>query len=432
MKTFFVLWTGQAISLFGSQLVQFALIWWLTKETGSGTVLALASIVALVPQAILGPIAGTFVDRWNRRWTLFVADSLVGLATAGLALLFLTNSVDIWHVYVILFVRSVASSFHWPAMAASTSLMVPEEQLARIQGVNQTLIGALNIVSAPLSAILLGILPIQGILAIDIITLFFALTPLLFIQIPQPKKTISDDPSAAVGSSFWEDMKKGLRYVGSWPGLLIILLMATVINFVLTPAFALLPLVVTEHFKGGALQLGWLEASWGIGVVAGGIFLGVWGGFSRRIKTTLSGLLFMGAFVVLFGLVPGGMILIAVGVIFFVGVMNPIVNGPVLALVQSIVAHDMQGRVFGLTASAVSIMSPLGLAIAGPLSDTVGIRVWFVLGGLLTIVIGVVGFLIPAVYHIEDHHLLKSDEEEHLALATESEPSKSGSITISI
>ena len=130
---FFAVWTGQAFSLLGSQLVQFALIWWLTKTTGSATVLATASLVGLLPQVIVGPLAGAFVDRWNRRITMIVADFLVALATLGLIFLFYTGMVQVWHVYLIMLLRATAGGFQWPAMQASTSLMVPKENLSRIQ-----------------------------------------------------------------------------------------------------------------------------------------------------------------------------------------------------------------------------------------------------------------------------------------------------------
>ncbi|MCK4977843.1 MAG: MFS transporter, partial [Anaerolineales bacterium] len=165
---FFTIWTGQAFSLLGSQLVQFALIWWLTKTTGSATVLATASLVGLLPQVLLGPIAGTFVDRWSRRVTMIIADGIIALATVLLAYLFWSGVVQIWHVYLLMFVRSMAGSFHWPAMQASTSLMVPKEHFSRIQGLNQILNGGMNIISAPLGALLLEVLSIQGVLSIDV------------------------------------------------------------------------------------------------------------------------------------------------------------------------------------------------------------------------------------------------------------------------
>ncbi|MGW8250875.1 MAG: MFS transporter, partial [Anaerolineales bacterium] len=174
---FFTIWGGQAISLFGSQLVQFALIWWLTKSTGSATVLAVASLVGLLPQVVLGPFIGTLVDRWNRRITMMVADSLIAATTLGLALLFWSGRVEIWHIYLLMFIRSTAGGFHWPAMQASTSLMVPKEHLSRVQGLNQMLQGGMNIISAPLGALLLDVLPVEGILFIDIGTAMLAVLP---------------------------------------------------------------------------------------------------------------------------------------------------------------------------------------------------------------------------------------------------------------
>ncbi|MCB0014271.1 MAG: MFS transporter, partial [Anaerolineales bacterium] len=130
LRTYFVLWGGQAISLLGSQLVQFALIWWLTETTGSATILSLASLVGLLPQVLLGPFVGVLVDRWPRRQTMFVADSIVALATLVLSALFWLGIVEVWHLFVLLFVRALAGAFHWPAMQSSTSLMVPEAQLS--------------------------------------------------------------------------------------------------------------------------------------------------------------------------------------------------------------------------------------------------------------------------------------------------------------
>ena len=117
---FFTIWGGQALSLLGSQLVQFALIWYLTVQTGSATVLATASLVGLIPHVVLGPIVGTLVDRWNRRVIMMVADSIIALATVGLVVLFAMNSAEIWHIYVLMFIRSVAGGFHGNSMIAAS------------------------------------------------------------------------------------------------------------------------------------------------------------------------------------------------------------------------------------------------------------------------------------------------------------------------
>ena len=247
-STFFPIWIGQAFSLLGSQLVQFALIWWLTSTTGSATVLATASLVGLLPQVFLMPIAGTFVDRWNRRVTMIVADGLVALATLILVALFWMGNVQVWQVYLIMFVRAAAGSFHWPAMQASTSLMVPEKHLARIQGLNQMLNGGLNIIAAPLGAVLIAALPMQEVLLIDIGTALLAILPLFIVVVPQPSRS-SVIAASGEKPSAWQDFRSGLRYVMGWPGLMIIGIMATLINLLLTPAYALLPILVTQHFK---------------------------------------------------------------------------------------------------------------------------------------------------------------------------------------
>ena len=134
--------------------MQFALVWWLTETTGSATVLAFASIVAVLPRVFLGPIAGALVDRWNRRLVMMVADSVIALAVVVLAVLYALDAVQIWHIYLLMFIRAAGGAFHWPAMQASTTLMVPERHLSRVAGLNQTLNGVANILSPPLGALL--------------------------------------------------------------------------------------------------------------------------------------------------------------------------------------------------------------------------------------------------------------------------------------
>ncbi|MCK4692838.1 MAG: MFS transporter, partial [Anaerolineales bacterium] len=267
---FFTVWTGQAISLLGSMLVQFALIWYLTVEYQSATILATASLVGLLPHVFLSPFVGALVDRWNRRVIMIAADTVIALATVVLVVLFALDVVEMWHIFLIMFVRAVGGGFHGPAMMASTSLMVPKEHLTRIQGINQMLNGGLNIVSAPLGALMLELLPMQGILGLDVGTAVLAILSLFLVAIPQP---VLRDVSFSEGSgplAVLNDMKVGLRYVVSWKGLLILLVLATMINFFLTPAFSLLPLLVKGHFGGGAVQLSWLNAGFGFGVIAGG------------------------------------------------------------------------------------------------------------------------------------------------------------------
>lgn len=399
---FFSIWTGQAFSILGSQLVHFALIWWLTVKTGSATVLAAASLVGILPQVILGPLAGVLVDRWNRRLVMIAADALVASATVVLALLFAFEIVQTWHVYVILFIRAIGGGFHFPAMRASTSLMVPHEHLTRVEGINQTMNGGLNILSAPLGALLLEVLPIQGILAIDVGTALLAIIPLFFAVIPQPQKKQKPE-GVLIKSSLWSEMREGFRYMKSWPGMIALLLMATLVNLVLNPAFAVLPLLVKEHFQGGALQLAYMESAIGIGIITGGVLLSIWGGFKRKLKTSLLGICGLGISVALIGFSPGEWFSVAVAAIFVTGVASSLTNGPLMAILQALVAPEMQGRVLSLIGSMSAAMSPLGLLVAGPVADALGVQSWFIIAGAVTFPMAIAGFLIPSVYYMEDH-----------------------------
>lgn len=239
-------------------MVQFALIWWLTKITRSAIVLTTASLVGLLPTVILGPFVGALVDRWNRRKILLIADSGIALVTLLLAYLFYIGWAQVWMVYIALFLRTLGGGFHSPAMSASTSLMVSDEYLIRVQGINSSLYNELNIISAPLGALLLEVLAVEGVLAIDVGSALFAIIPLFFIAIPQPdNKNLSQKENLV--ASVWDDFKEGLRYVRTWPGLMMLLVMALFINMIINPAFTLLPLLVREHFGGGALQLGLVQ-----------------------------------------------------------------------------------------------------------------------------------------------------------------------------
>ena len=216
--------------------------------------------------------------------------------------------------------------------------------------------------------------------------------------IPQPQKVAG----AAQKSSVWSDFRTGLRYVAGWPGLMIILAMAMLINFVVNPAFSLMPLLVTGHFGGGALQLGWLQSAWGVGMLVGGLLLSVWGGFRRRIYTSMMGLVVGGLAIMVLGLVPSSLFWLALVALLVAGLMNPLINGPLFAILQATVEPAMQGRVFTLVQSLAAAMMPLSLAVAGPVSDAIGVQTWYVFGGAAFALMGLLTFFIPAVARLED------------------------------
>ncbi len=394
---FFSIWTGQAFSLLGSRVVQFALVWWLTKLTGSATVLAMATLVGLLPEILLAPIAGAYVDRWNRRIVMIVADGLIALASLGLAYLFWIDAVQVWHVYTIMLIRSIGGSFHFPAMAASTSLMVPHEHLTRVAGLNQTLYGVLSIFGPPMGALAMQWLPFHGIMLVDVFTAMVAIGPLLFVSIPQPQR----QETGTAKPSIWADMRDGLRYLLGWRGMMIMIGAALIFKLAMTPAFSLLPLLVSDHFGGDAIQLSLLETALGIGIVIGGLALSVWGGFRRRVYTMLLPLLVSGLCVVVIGFTPSTAFWLAVAATFAIGLLMPPVDGTFMAILQGNVAPELQGRVFSLIGSLLTLSSPVGLALAGPVSDALGLQVWYVVGGVLTAAVALALFFVPAVVNIE-------------------------------
>ncbi|MEM7129123.1 MAG: MFS transporter [Chloroflexota bacterium] len=409
LRPFFIIWTGQIASGLGSEIVQFALIWWLTSTTGSATVLAISTTVAIIPRVVMGPFIGVLVDRWNRRVVMIAADAVVALATVVLAGIFWMDVARIWHIYGLMAVRAVGGLFHRTAMTASVSLLVPEKHLTRIGGLFQTVAGIMAIVAPPLGALLVALLPMQGILAIDIVTFGLAIIPLIFIPVPQPTAESSKQTAGFVRSVL-NDLHSGLLFTWQWKGLRMLTAIIMSFNLLAIPMMMLIPILVTEHFGGGATEFGWFQSALGVGAIVGGFLLSTWGGFRRRVVTMTMTLIITGIATTIMGAVPEYAILIAAIGWFVAGAMSSIFNGVSMAILQATVPPEIQGRVFTLNWSLVSAMSPIGLLIAGPVADRFGASVWFLCGGMVQIAIGVGSCLIPALMRIEEQ---KIGDEEH-------------------
>jgi DHA3 family macrolide efflux protein-like MFS transporter len=397
IRPFVVLWSGQSLSLVGSQAVQFALIWWLTETSGSATILATATLLGLLPQVVLGPVIGAFIDRWNRKTVMLAADGLVAVASLVLAWLFAAGIADIPHVLALVFLRALGSAFHSPAMLASTTLMVPERHFTRVQALNQSMQGLLTIVTAPLGAVLLATLSMSHVMMVDVATALVAILPLLAIRVPRPPRSTDLDRA-----SIWAEMVAGFRYLMQRRAHRTLIAMSALINALLVPAFSLLPLLVLQRLNEGAAQFAWLTSSLGVGLIVGGMALGAWGGFRKRIVTTLVGMIALGIAVTAVGLTPASSFLWALVSTSCVGLIVPLVNGPVYAILQATIAPDYQGRVFSLVASLATAVAPLGLIVAAPVADSVGVGAWYIAGGVACVAMGVAGFFAPALMAIED------------------------------
>ena len=412
---FFTIWTGQTLSWIGSAVAQFGLVWWITEKTGSATVLAIATLLSMLPGILLGPLIGALIDRWNRRLVMLVADGIIALVSLWLAYLFWVDAMEIWQFYVVMMIRAIGGAFHWPANQASISLMVPQKHLPRIGGLNQTIGGAVNIISPPIGALLLQIMPLHGIMMIDVITAAFSILPLLFIIIPQPDTPPTEATITANISAVWKDMLEGFRYIWNWSGMFWLLIIVMVLNFFVNPAMSLVPILVTKHFQGHALELGWLNASWGVGMLIGGLVLGAWGGFEKRIYTMLMGIFGLGIGLSMVAIAPANMLPLAI-VGFMIGsAMNAFANGAGFALLQTLVAPEMQGRVFTVVMSIAGAVSPLSLAVGGPIADQFGIRVLYFIAAGSILMLALVGSRSSVILNLEEQAgaqaILPSEQE---------------------
>ena len=395
-RRFITIWSGQAASLIGSQLAQFALVWYLTIQTGSATVLAIASVAAILPQIFLSPIAGAYVDRWKRRHVMIVADALIAATTFVLIVLFALGYVEIWHIFVVLFVRSCFTAFHWPASQAATTMLVPEEHLTRVAGMNQSLAGFANILAPALAVVLIAFLPIGQVLLFDILTAILAIVPLLLIKFPEP--ALKTGPRQKVIA----DLKDAYVYLKGWRGALTMMTIFMFVNMLITPAFNLMPILVVNFFHGGSVEFGSVEAVAGIGMIAGGIVLSIWGGTKKKIITVMASTIMAGVGITMLALVPQNGFLLVLGIVLFVGVMMVMLNGSLMSLLQTSIPKGMQGRVFALMGSLSVGAAPIGMVFAGPIADSMGIQIWFLIAGIPTALLGVAAFLLPSVMGIED------------------------------
>lgn len=398
MKKFMVVWVSQAFSIFGSAVVGFALAWYLTKETGSATVLSISMILNFLPAVVLGPFIGPFIDRWKRKYIMIFADMFTALLTLGLVLLFLTDTIQVWHIYVAMAARATGNAFQQPAIGASIPMIVEEKHLTRANGLNMTLNGLVNIVGPPAGAFLMEMFPMQGVLSVDIFTAAIAICCIIPLAIPQPPRSTLTGKLNIIG-----DMKQGFRYIASWRGLLILFIFFAVLNFFSAPLIALMPLYVTQHLHGEVWLYGWMGTAMGIGTIAGGLLIGAWGGFKRKIVTMFVGIAIECVAVIVMGAINSSLSYVALAMMLLIGGGMAISNAPIGAILQSTVARDAQGRIFAMLGTISGGMMPLGLALTGPLADVIGVRSIFLAVGIIILTLTVAATFFRSLVHMEEH-----------------------------
>lgn len=403
LRTFLIIFAGQGFSLLGSAAVNFAFVWWLTAETGSATVLAYASIAAILPQALLGPLAGPYVDRWDRRVTMIVADVVIAAASVVMLFAFRGGTPPIGLVVAIIAVRSAGAAFHTPASQAAVPMYVPADQLMRVAGWNFFLSSGVAMAGPVLGAFLMATASIEAVIGIDIVGAALAVTSLMLVRIPHPERAevggegaLSDGPGTGP-ARFVAEFAEGWRELVRHRGLLDLTLAIAAVTVLYMPLNALFPLMTFEHFSGGAAEASYVELAFGAGMLAGSLALGVFLARVSGVRLVAGAIVGLGALVAVSGLLPPGAFWFFVGLCVLMGVTAPLFGAPITAMFQTLIDPAKLGRVMSLYTTIAMLAAPVGLVAAGPIAERTGVAAWFAVTGVLIAVMGVVVWALPAV-----------------------------------
>ena len=394
-RTFAIIWSGQFFSILTSSLVNFAIIIWLSLQTGSAEILAFAAIAAMLPQSVIGPFTGALIDRWNRRHVMMLADTFIALCTLILAILFWLDIAELWHIFILLGLRSVGSAFHMPAMQASVPLLAPSDQLTRIAGINQIIASVSQIAGPALGAMMITIWDIEYVLIFDVAGALIAVTSLFFVHIPNPEK--QDD----LDRDILKEMKEGAMVVLRNKGLSFVFLYSTLVVFFIVPISVLFPLMTLDYFNGTEFQAGIIEAVWSVGALVGGAIMGV-----KVYKVNRVGLinwmhLLLGVAFLLSGLLsPTGFTWFAI-LTALSGVTGAVYNSAFTGLIQTKIEPTALGRVFSMYYTIALVPAMLGLIGIGFVADTIGLNTSFIISGIIIMLIGIIAFLTKPAMNLD-------------------------------
>ena len=387
-------WSGQLVSLLGSSIVQFAIIWWITVTTGSALHLAFATFLGLVPIVAIGPIAGVYADRWDRKKLVFVADLMQAVAVVFLIVLFWIGYEGIWQVLAVLTFRAVFQAFHEPTVTAITPSMVPQDKLSRMNGLNYLFSGAIRLVGPVSAAVLLQYWQIREILWIDVVTFLIAMVPLVLTKIPSVRKK-------AASTSFKEELTQGFSFVRRTTGLLTLAILATGLNFLIMPLSTLLPYFVKYDHFGGAGELALVMAFLQGGILCGGLLMSVKKGFERKIATVITSIVIAFIGYAMIALTPlGSFWFMALSGLIF-AVCLPIANVLLQTLIQMIVPLDIQGRVNSVTMALSMAAQPVGTIISGAIVEFTTTSSLFLGCSIAGIILATASWFFTDIRHLE-------------------------------
>ena len=394
-KKYFTMLAGQSVSLITSGILQMSIIFYLTAKTNSAMVLSIATLMGFLPKAVIGPFAGTFVDRHSRKGVMIGADLMIAATGGFLAVVSVFMELPIWLIMLVLFVRSIGNAFHSPASSAVTPLMVPQDQLTKCAGYNQTMQAAVSLISPAAAAFLYSVWSLSTIILLDIIGAVLACGVVAVLSIPNPPICPGESQN-----SFFRDMKEGYFELKKNKGLFALLWIGTAYMFFFMPISALYPLMSMGYFRGTPTHASIAEIAFAGGMLAGGILLSVWGGFKNRIFSIGLSVLVMGVSIAISGLLPTNAFFIFVICCTVMGLTSPF-YGVQNALFQEQLPPEYLGRVFSLLGSVMSFAMPLGLLCSGIFAELIGVEKWFLLCGIGIIAVAVLVFVLPVLRNVD-------------------------------
>ncbi|UVI33123.1 MFS transporter [Paenibacillus spongiae] len=371
---------SQTVSLFGSSLVQYAIMWYITINTQSGVMMTISIICGFLPTFFLSPFAGVWADRYNRKKLIMISDSSIALSTLLLAILFLMGYDAIWLLFVVSAIRALGTGIQTPAVSSFLPQLVPGDKLTKVNATYSSIQSLVMLVSPMLSGALLTLASIESIFFIDVITAAIAVLILLFyLKVPAHAKALQKQDL-----SYFEDMKKGFVYIKDHAYVKTFFIFSAVFMILATPVAFLTPLQVTRSFGNDVWRLTAIEMTFSIGMMAGGIIMASWGGFKNKVHTMVLSSFAIGICTFALGLIP--IFWIYLLVMAFSGLTMPFFNTPSTVMLQQKVEESYLGRVFGVFSMIASSMMPLGMLVFGPLADIIRIE-WLLIGtGLLMVV----------------------------------------------
>jgi MFS family permease len=367
MFGFVIVWIGQIVSVLASSMSQFALTIFMFNETGSALAMGTMQVFFITPFLLISPIAGVWVDRYNRKLMMMVSDIAAGVATLGILALQAAGILEFWHLYAASIIYGLGNAFQWPAYSAAISTMVPKEQLGRANGMMSLIEAGPQVIAPILAGALLPIIQLTGVLFLDVVTFLFAIGALMFVHIPQPARTEEGLKSQRGG--MLSEAAYGFKYIFARPSLLGLQMIFFFGNLFAGIGFTVLAPMILTRSGGDELAFGAVQSAGAIAAVIGGIAMSAWGGFKRRVHGVLMGWLIGGVGMSVMGFTGGLPVWIAG--ITLTEIVIPLVNGSNQAIWQSKVAPDIQGRVFAARRLIAWLTNPISPLIGGALADFV-------------------------------------------------------------